>query len=295
MSVNKAGGTNIYATSTPASASAVVDILETQLAAAGWTVVSGAGTDAIVFQSAATTQGSYSMRVTTSVTSGRVRLKAAKGDGTNEQSNYFANLIPDTSTPWHIAANRYGFVIFEEGKRATAQKFALASCLYLPTAKAAQSTNQFYAGGDLFADGNASANDNFHNGGRTPANGNTSACYLAAASAYIEHHSSNNDYSVRPRFFSDVSRRGESSVVGPAWFNGDVFVADALMLFGNDVNSGDLCFVQGWMFDVIILHGVNYTDGTEVTFDGDDYVVFGGSDGVVEYKTKACLAFLKPA
>lgn len=293
MAVNKAGGTNVYASTAPASASALVDFLETNLATAGWTVVSGAGTDAITFRSAATANGSYQMRVITSVSSTRVRLKAAAGDGTSEQSNYFTNLLPDGSSTWYLLANKYAFVVFEGGKVGTSQKFGMAGCLYLPSSISGDSSLQAYAGGDTYSDGNASATGNFrnhvyHDQVTTPA-----SYYICSNGTWREHHGLNATNISNPRWwgFAPVTETGIQSM---SFFNGDVFVTDALMAFGVP-DTTSISKIQGWFFDTIILHGVNYSELTEVTYDSDTYVVFGGSDGVQSQNPEFCIAFLKPA
>lgn len=297
MGTPKAGGTNVYATATTPTASELVDFLETQLVAAGWTIDSGGGTDAVTFVSAQTANGSYGCRLITSVSSGVMRLKFDTYAGGSPQTNYCGALNPSTVTDWRILANRYGFTLFEEGSLGSnTRKWFLCSLLYAPSDIAGDSSCQFVALSDARTD-TANPTGSIRN---MLYKDSTYFTFLTVSNGVREESYNSTDSAAKgaPRWGNVGLERTLAQNINASfdetWFNGDPCVQVASMYFGGTAWATTMPRLQGYVFDMVIIVGQTRSELDELTFDGDTYVVFGGAVATLDAPAFA-LAWLKPA
>ena len=280
MGTPKAGGTNVYATDTAPAAADLVDFLETQLVAAGWTIQAGAATDAVTFRSGQTPNGSYGARVVTSVSSGVLRLKYDTYAGGAAQTNYFASLNPDGVSDWRILANQYGFTMFEQGSNGThARKWCLFSLLYVPSDISGDSTCQAIGLSDSHAfttNPTGTLRDQIYKD-------QVYCAFITVSAGVLEENYNDSEVSSKgaPRWGNIAQEttftNGLTLSLDEKWFNGDPAVQVASMYFGSPTWETVTPTLQGYVFDMIIVVGQARAERDELTFDSDTYVVFGSA------------------
>ena len=166
MATKFSGGTYVSQTFTGGTKTNICNSMETQLVAAGWTVVSGTGTTNVLLQSAADP---------TTGNQGRVRLKDNSGScvqvtienvsGSKAQSASTAvggNLLPATSKTFRILASKYRFECFTPGASA-AREFVCAGILWIPAPYQGIVTEAIYMQSNSRADNDSSLFNSFRN------------------------------------------------------------------------------------------------------------------------------------
>jgi hypothetical protein len=133
-SIPYSGGTiiNTTFTTTVGTRQEIVTALETQLTAAGWSVISGAGTGTVVMKSAVTdSPKSNSIRVRLlEVGSGNcAQVKIENDAGTLTSQAFY--LLPSAGKVFRIIACKYNFFCFN-AVTTTARSFVAAGTLHIP-------------------------------------------------------------------------------------------------------------------------------------------------------------------
>lgn len=134
MALQYAGGTRINFTFTDAGTRAsLVSNLETQLAAAGWSTISGGGTGDVLMKSAVTPDGlSIRVRLLDPGSGNCAQFTILNNAGTLTSQIYF--LLPG-SFDWRIVANKYQFFMFRRGaaQRVASRAVLAAGTLWVPS------------------------------------------------------------------------------------------------------------------------------------------------------------------
>lgn len=131
MSLVFASGTHVHSTVPADDIATLIAEIETALTTAGWTVISGAASTNIKFQSIATAAGNQ-IRVRVWDDSGncvRIRLMNVAETVVQTDSGY---LLPAAAKEFIINANRHQFTIYCEGSD-NARDFVMVSALYIPS------------------------------------------------------------------------------------------------------------------------------------------------------------------
>ncbi|MFN3326879.1 MAG: hypothetical protein ACK5AZ_25580 [Bryobacteraceae bacterium] len=129
-SISYSGGTIIDTSFTGDTRGAIATGLINALVSAGWTSISGSGTDQVL-RSASTPAGhNISMRVYDPGTGNCARVAMRNAAGTQVSHDYF--LLPGASKTFYVIACRYNFFIFTPGTSA-AREFVCGGTLAVPT------------------------------------------------------------------------------------------------------------------------------------------------------------------
>lgn len=299
MSLQKAGGTNIDNTVTPASASALVDHLETYLVSAGWSIISGAGTDNIKFQSAATTAG-MQIRVITNVSGSVVTLELKNVSETAAASSHYVRANVNGSDTWRFMANKFAFVMFQDTtapnyNNANGGKWVLCATLHIETFQEAGTSEVGILTGD-----HANNSNTVRNSFRTLSN-----LYQAPGVTHLLYNGAIVDlydgptsiYPGMPAFYLPVPDLSQQYTGNPnklsQFSSGEYAFADPFIGWGAPAYT-DMKKIKGQLFDVIIMMDPNLTRGQEVTVGSDVFRVVNDPSGSAALHPFA-ICWLEPA
>jgi|GEM_PF-4215732 len=303
MSLQKAGGTNIDNTVLPANASALIDHIETHWVAAGASIISGAGTDAIKFQSAATPDG-MQFRLRTDVSGSEVAFTFTNVGETAVGTTGLARLAVDGVNTWRFIANRYGFVCYEDtdpGVLASvgAKKWLLVGTLFLEPHLTPTITEIGFMMGDHRADtidqhaesfrvkpqieGNPPVYDFLYNGGILE-NNNINAFTVERGDPSL----------LLPCYpIADSETYGGSPTKLLRWVTGEHYGSDAIVAWGSPSRTLNFKTGRGQLFDVVALMDDNLNRNDVVTIGADTFRVF--TDGQASANNwPYALAWLQP-
>ena len=197
MPIQYAGGTNVnntFANSGSATRREIVDGLVTELATAGWTTISGAGTGDVIMESATTPQ-SLKMRVRIldpgSGTCAQIKIRNASGSLVQTTS---LHLRPENSKTWRVIANRYQCFIFVPGSTA-ARNFAGFGVPYLPANVSSLLYECIWGWGSANSDGDSTSRPHFRTHLGATANFSTaSMCFITNGAMWENPDSTNKSY-----------------------------------------------------------------------------------------------------
>jgi hypothetical protein len=133
-SIPYSGGTivNTTFTTTSGTRQEIVTALETQLTAAGWSVISGSGTGTVVMKSAVTASpkaNSIRVRLLEVGSGNCAQIKIENDAGTLTSQAYY--LLPSAGKVFRIIACKYNFFCFN-AVTTTARSFVAAGTLHIP-------------------------------------------------------------------------------------------------------------------------------------------------------------------
>lgn len=305
MSLQKAGGTNVDNLSTPASASALIDTLETQLVNAGWTIISGAGTDAIKFESAATSD-SMQTRIVTGVSGSDVTLELRNPSESATGATGNIRLEVDGTSDWRLMANRYAFVVHQNTAAVSinstgAKKWALAGTLYLESWLTPTTTEVGFLMGDhrsttssqhyeslrakAMQEGTPANSSLLYNGTIIDANNTTSA------------NSEEGDIALcLPTYpMADTTSHSGSPTKVVRYASGENVMADAMVAWGQPDRITNYREIHGQLFDVIIALDDNLVQGQTVTIGSDQFRVVSDAAGAGSTRDPYAMLWLMPA
>lgn len=281
MALQKAGGTNIDNTVTPADESALIDHLETHLVSAGWTIISGGGSDAIKFESAATPE-SMKIRIVTSSQGTEMGLELRNASESATGATAQVRCDVDGVNSWRLMANKYAFILFEETAAvafgaAGAKKWCMAGTLFLESFLTPTITEI----GFLFGDHKKTTSDLHHNSFRVESEirGNSAANSLL--------------YNAVVRNTEDVNaniERGDSGFLLSYWSQGtgvysgsptklaqwvsaEHFMCDPLLGWGEPSRTANFKQLRGQLYDCVIAMDDNLSQDDAVTIGGDTFRV----------------------
>jgi len=165
MSLQYSGGTLVNTTFTQSGATRgeIVSNLISALLSAGWTNLSGTGTDQVL-QCAATMIGVTGLRIAVRIydpgsgSCARVALRNISGSRIGQD----LYLFPALGKVWRIIANQYQFFIMTPGSSAT-REFVYAGQLIVPTWLSATATNCGLAQGNAISDTDVAARASYRN------------------------------------------------------------------------------------------------------------------------------------
>lgn len=305
MALQKAGGTNVDATSSaPAAATNLVDFLETQLVNAGWTIISGAGTDAIKFETAAQADG-HKIRIVTSVSGSDVGLELRNASESATGATANIRLTVDGVSDWIIMANRYSFCVYEDTAPAAiisgnAKKWAMAGVLYLESFLTPTVTEAGYLFGDHRSTSSAT---HYHSFRVTPAlNRNVASNSLLYNGTIVDttNSTSSNQEEGSPTFVVPhfPTQQSEGYSGNPTkqyqWITGEHFAFDPLLAWGANPLL-NMAQARGQMFDIILVLDDNLTRNDTVTIGLDTFRVVNDPGFVHDHLFMPfAILFLKP-
>lgn len=282
MALQKAGGTNIDNTVTPADESALIDHLETHLVGAGWTIISGGGTDAIKFESAATPE-SMKVRIVTSSQAG-VEMGLELRNSSESASGATAQVRCDVDgvSTWRLMANKFAFVLFEDTAAVVfgasgAKKWCIAGTLHLESFLTPTITEI----GFLFGDHKATGDDIHQHSFRIVAElrGNPGAHSLLynAGIRNVENQSANKERGT-PGFVLSYWPSGETAYQGnptklAQWASAEHFMCDPLLGWGEPSRTTSFKQLRGQLFDCIIAMDNNLSRNDIITIGADTFRV----------------------
>jgi len=303
MSLQKAGGTNIDNTVVPANAAALIDHLETHLVGAGWSIISGGGTDAIKFQSAATLDG-MQVRIQTNVSGSEVTLTLTNVAETAVGTTGLIRLAVDGSSTWRLMANKFAFVLFQDTApviltAAGAKKWCMAGTLYLESFLTPTITEI----GFLFGDHRSTTLDTHQDSFRMKAEyegtpGVYTLLYNGALSE-ADNINSNSYEEGDPGLLTPNHAQSETTNYNGnptkllQWVTGEHYGSDAVMAWGTPSRTANFKTGRGQLFDVVHLADDNLNRGDVVTIGADSFRVF--TDGAASANQwPYALAWLQP-
>lgn len=305
MSLQKAGGTNIDNTVTPAAAANLVDHLETHLVTAGWTIISGAGTNDVKFESATTADG-MKVRIITGVSGSDMTLEIRNSGETASGATGNIRCAVDGVNSWRFMANRYGFVLHETtsavalGNSSGAKKWCMAGTLYLESFLTPTVTEVGYLMGDHRSTTNASHYESLRTKPMiegTPAN--NSLLYNGSildsnntTSANIEEGDLGLLIPVFP--LADSTGYSGSPTKTYKWASGENILADPLLAWGSPDRTTNMKLIRGQIFDVIVALDNDLSQGDTVTIGLDDFRVVSDGAGADSTRHPYALLFLMP-
>ena len=259
--------------------------IQSALTTAGWSVVSGSGTNNLLMQSA---------QDPVTLNRGRVRFKDNGGtcvqvtienvSGSQVQTSsttHGGNLLPGASKVFRILASKYRFEIFTAGT-SQPREFVCAGILWIPAPYQGVITECIYMQGNAISDTDTgttrlSFRNSFSANSGSSSSSNQSNAATILNGAISETFNSATNYPGTPGF-----RIPGPSGLG-AWFNGSIQPyqnayrwhdlaldqADALMAFDitNNPPIGE-ALIRGQVYDWTILSDVFTLDSTDSWSDG---------------------------
>ncbi len=279
MSLQKAGGTNIDNTVLPAAAANLVDHLETHLVTAGWTIISGGGSDAIKFESAAQADG-FKIRIVTSVSGADMTLQMTNVGETANGTVAGIHLNVDGVSTWVLMANKFGFVLFEDTAiGATGEKWCMCGTMFLESFLTPTITEV----GFLMGDHRSSTSNTLNNSFRThsepvglPAVGNF---LYNGVMINVDNVSSSLFEEGHPSFFlPQLQMVNKGTYNGTPtllmqYASGEHLMSDAMLAWGEPSMTANFKKIRGQLFDVVISADPNLNRGDVVTIGVDTFRV----------------------
>lgn len=310
MSLQKAGGTNIDNTVTPAAATNLVDHLETHLVSAGWTIISGSGTDAIKFQSAATPDG-MQIRILTGVSGSDMSLEMRNVGETATGTAGCIRLTVNGADSWRLMANKYGFVLFQDTTPVTfltsgAKKWCICGTLYLESFLTPTVTEVGFLMGDHLSTGSSVHQRSFRN--ELSLAGRPAVFQGLYNGTLMEIHNDTSGSTTSTlmgspalAFMSMLPSANQQFVSNPdmnlQWATGEFPVMDPLVMWGTPDKSTNLKRIRGQMFDVLVSMDPNLVRNDIVTIGLDSFRVINDprTSDRFSYQDHACaLLWLQP-
>lgn len=283
MSLQKAGGTNIDNTVVPAAATNLVDHLETYLVSAGWSIISGTGTDAIKFESATTPEG-MKIRILTGVSGSDMSLELRNAGETATGTAGCIRLTVDGSSTWRFMANKYGFVLFQDTtpvayNASGAKKWCICSTLHLDTFLTAGVTEVGFLMGDHYATGTNTHRRSFRTDiaiGGNPAvfqglyNGTLMEIHSAADGGVQQGNPALLYLSHMPPASSSFAGSPDNDI---QYATGEFPICDPLVMWGTPDRTTNMGRIRGQIYDVLIAQDASLARNDIITIGLDTFRV----------------------
>jgi len=285
MSIQYAGGTIINTTFTQSTGTRaeIVSNLITQLLAAGWTLVSGSGTDQVL-KCAATATGVTGLQIAVRVydpgsgNCARVALRNVSGTRIGQD----LYLFPAASKTWRIIANKYQFFIFTPGSSAP-REFAAAGQLCVPSWLTSVTVNAGWANGNAISDTDTTAKTSFRTNlaplqtvqGRTTA---------LASDTLLDIGSSNSSLPTPELLIPQAGfiNAGQQNTNGYRWADNTLLVGDALLAMGI-ASITDEAKVYGQLWDAALVND-SFAADSNISLDGHTWWgITVGNTGTSQY------------
>ena len=272
MAIQYSGGTYINTTFLGDTKTDIITALQTQLTAAGWTVVSGSGTTNLLMQTAQASGSNNQGRVRFKDNGGacvQVTIENVSGSAAQTQdANHGGNLIPGASLTYRVIASKFQFFCFVPGSSNTSRRFVCAGITAIPSFLQGVITENIYLQCDSDNDTDTSTRASF----RTCL-GSSEDTYGSGAgnNASIVNGSlrdSSNQYGqtnlgdlqlVVPG--STQSRSGVTPANAYRWHDLSVQISEPLLAHGT-ANVSDEAIIRGQLYDCCVMSDAFAIDTT---------------------------------
>jgi hypothetical protein len=269
MAIQYAGGTRVNFTFTDSGTKTnLVNNLETQLLAAGWSAISGAGTGDVILESAAAAGGlKIQVRMRDDLTN-TARFNIRNSGGSLESQDHF---LQPNSVQWRIVANRYWFLMFRTGAaaRTTARSTLFGGTIWTPEFIHTP-LGTLYAG---FMAGGANADTDTN--ARTTWRSQGSPASNIRGTTIIDSNLINyalNTSSGMPSLLYPSATDHDGSRTSMEWGSGDRHIIEAVIGWSSGTNAANRVVLWGQLYDAVVLQG-QFTGENNVSHDGHTWLV----------------------
>lgn len=272
--------THINATGVCATKNDILNLLETQLVLAGWTVVSGSGTTNRLFQTGTTVQG-LALRCRAKDNGGTcVQISIESTDGTltsTNSTNAGGNLNPTGGPTFRIIANPFQFIIYSPANYANNRLCVFVCCPYIPTPNAVPTRAGF-----MISDSQQDTNTSLRECWRTTlvsatnSNGPGNCAVLWGGTLWQINNGFSGNWQGYPALVLLISIAGSGGVNGAnvncrRWQSGADITSDTLIAFAPAPDSSGEPFICCQLWDTLVVHN-NFAGDTTGTWDGHNWI-----------------------
>lgn len=274
MSIQYPGGSTVNTTFVGATKQDIVSNLETQLALAGWSVVSGSGSTDVLMQSASTpTAGNFirvRLRSTNLTNCACANMQNAAGDRVSQ--NYF--LLSGAAKTYRIVANRYHWFCFTPGSSA-AREFVCMGTLHIPTFLHGVIANELgFVQGNSSNDGSTSVTRTFRASLSTSDNSwNTTLCN----GSMYDHNGGGGALLMDQRLIVPQTTYHQQPTIGYRWHDDSLLIGDPLLAFGSG-SSSEEAKIKGQLWGAMVLSAPFAADTVLLSVDGHDWMAITNSN-----------------
>jgi len=296
MGLRLSGGPNINSTftTTVGTRQEIVTGIETALASAGWTTISGGGSADVLMQSGLTAQGlQFRVRLFDQGSGNCARVFVRSVDGIRVQ-NTPCYLLPAAGKVFRVIACPFHAFVFTANPN-QAREFACFGTLWVPASSGA--TEIFWSHCNAESDTGVSVRPSFRTRIGFSESGNMgtgSYCYNGT----IWHSNDNNNIGVDqgvPRLIVPMS----AMIGSPSWnrlnrWQNDAFLLTEALLGWGRINNADEGKISGQLFDAWLSTSEHAQDTTKTVNSRTFWVVTANNTGVASTHARGSLLLLVP-
>jgi len=290
MAIQYSGGTNINTTFTGNTKITICNGVETALVSAGWSVISGTGTNDVKLQSATTPQG-LAMRLRVRDAGGVCTVFNFLNPGETRTSGTWAWMLPATNKTWRVIANPYQAFLLVPGSTA-AESFAAWGVPYIPPHLVGVITEAIWGHSNSQYDNNSGIWSSF----RTSTHTNVRSGYYnpGAQSCLINgnlwDYYNSNDGTASYSGYQSLSGMCSTSLIGlPAtqvWHDSSAMIIDPYISWGTGGRS-ESGLIRGQLWDAVVVM-TSMTADTTFSLDAKTWFAVTGSN-ITNMQSSLCV------
>lgn len=272
-----ASGTIVNTTFTGGTKLQIVNALNTHLKTAGWTAISGDGTNDVILESATTPTASNSIRVRLRETglTNCALINMQNTAATKVSQSLF--LLPSTSRTYRIVANKYQFFCWAPGT--AAREWIMLGTLFIPSWLHGVITGDLgFAACNSSGDASATVSATFQTANNMgDANNHT---WSAILNGGLTDAGNNSWTASAPRWVVQThTAPARTNLSGYRWHDGTLTISDPLLAFGVLLNS-DPALIRGQLWGCMWVSDYYAPDTVWTGVNGHDWISIGGNAGV---------------
>lgn len=256
MAIQYSGGTYVNTTFTGDTKANINSNIQTQLTAAGWSVVSGSGTTNLLMQTAAASGSGNQGRVRFKDNGGSCIQVSIENVGSSVASasatNSGGHLLPAAAKTFRIIATKFHFFCFTPGSSA-AREFVMAGILWVPTFLHGVLNTAIYMSSNSLNDSSSTTGASFRTSLKTSGSGVQCSNQATIMNAGLyQKNDSSGTHTADVQLVVTHGANLEQFDRAYRWHDNSLMIVEPLFAVGAAVTS-DEAVIRGQLYDCCVI------------------------------------------